>query len=271
MAPDSLADWRDPRPAVRSPVDGSARHCWRTGFRTRAASDRPPTGLVPVQSGAPRSLRPARVVRAPQLALRAGPGLQCAQPLLIITDAIRARSLLRRRRGRISSRRTRSTDHEHDREHPERNPGHDPGLHASRQDTLRDRTTVGDGGCACRDSGLARWDRWRVGHSSPSLLRKREAFFPERQIALVQNLGHDVRALLHVEIHEGRLAVLHFIQRRELARVRLDIGELAVVPDRAHEKWLFVLGCPIRELQPTWVLPSDMRQSFRLRGASRLQ
>ena len=102
MTPDSRAHWRDPRPAVRSPVDGSARHCWRTGFRTRAAS-----GLLPIGSGARPALR-LLVTRGRRawcdrrsLRFAQGLGLQRAQPLLVVTDAIRARSLLRRGRGRI--------------------------------------------------------------------------------------------------------------------------------------------------------------------------
>ena len=64
---------------------------------------------------------------------------------------------------------------------------------------------------------LARWDRWSVGHASPSLLREREAFFPERQIALVKNLGHDVRALLHVGNSQGTAFRPALVQRRQLA------------------------------------------------------
>ena len=96
--------------------------------------------------------------------------------------------------------------------------------------------------------------RRSVGHTSPPLLQEVEALLAERQIALVEHLRHDVRALVHLEVQQGRLAVLDLVERRQLGRVGLDVGELAVVPDRADEERLLVLRRAVDELQLAGIL-----------------
>ena len=46
--------------------------------------------------------------------------------------------------------------------------------------------------------------------------------------------------MLDLEVQQGRRPVLELIQRRQLGRVRLDVGELAVLPNGANVEWLLV-------------------------------
>ena len=57
---------------------------------------------------------------------------------------------------------------------------------------------------------------------------------------MVQDFRNDVGPVLHLEIHERWLSVLDFVQRWQFVRVRFDVRELPVVPDRPHIKRLFV-------------------------------
>ena len=62
-------------------------------------------------------------------------------------------------------------------------------------------------------------------------LRKCEALLPERQVALLQNLGYDIRTLLDLKVEEATACRPSLRREPELARFRLDVGELAVVPE----------------------------------------
>ena len=173
--------------------------------------------------------------------------LEHSQAVLIVTNAVRARRLHRSRCLRRARRRIGATDDQHDREHADSDTSHHPRLNATRQNTARNGAVIHDG-------------RWRrvtfdarslrcVGHTSPPLLQEVESFLAERQVTLVQHLGHHVRALMHLEVQKGRLAVFDLIERRQFARVCLDVGELPVVPDRPDEERLFVFGGAVYELQ----------------------
>ncbi len=63
-------------------------------------------------------------------------------------------------------------------------------------------------------------------------------------------------------------AVLHLVERRQLVRVGLDVGELAVVPDRADEERLLVLGRAVHELQVDRDTAADTWRSLRSRDGS---
>src|SRR5205814_4309910 len=91
---------------------------------------------------------------------------------------------------------------------------------------------------------------------------ERKAVLAEREIPTLEHLRHDVRAALHLEIDERWLTILHLVQGRKLLGVRLDIGELPVVPDGTDQERLLVLGRAERELQRGRILASEARHGF---------
>ena len=187
--------------------------------------------------------------------------LEQSQAVLIITNAVCTRRLHGSRRLGGPRGRIWTPDDEHDREHADGNAGHHPRLNAARQDATRNRAMIRDGG------------RWRIAldarsrrgvcHTSPPLLQELESLFAECQIALVQHLRHDVRAFMHLEVQKGWLPVFDLIERRQFARVRLDVRELPVVPNLADEERLFALQGAVGELELRWILLLVRGDGFR--------
>ena len=60
----------------------------------------------------------------------------------------------------------------------------------------------------------------RVGHGYRSRCANGEPRLAEREVAALEHLRHDVGAVLHLEVHERRLAVLQLVERRQLASRR---------------------------------------------------
>src|SRR5262249_12378213 len=79
--------------------------------------------------------------------------------------------------------------------------------------------------------------------------RERESLFPDRQISALQHFWNDVRAVLDFEVHECRSVVDLFVECWKFARFSLDVCELAVMPNRTHEKRLFELRRSVHELE----------------------
>src|SRR5262245_50464809 len=95
------------------------------------------------------------------------------------------------------------------------------------------------------------WQRHQPWSAS---LLKGEPFFAECQVTSLEDLRDDVRVAAHLEIDDGRSAVLELVQGRQLLGFGLDVGELAVVPDGFDEEGLLVLRRPVSELQTSRVL-----------------
>jgi hypothetical protein len=96
----------------------------------------------------------------------------------------------------------------------------EPGLSAARENAAWRCAPVAHRRCARR---LFR-------HDSPSLL-KLELVLTKRQIPTVDDLRHHVGAVPDLEVYERRLAILQFVKRWQLTGLRLDVGELPIVPD----------------------------------------
>ena len=115
--------------------------------------------FTPLSIGRDRILRRRRLrvvvrhrldVRRRRGRLRISHRLRFEQPqsVLIVTNAVGARSLHGRRRRRWSRRWIRTSDDQHDRQHANGDARHHPGLHAAGQNASRNRTMVRD----CRRS-----------------------------------------------------------------------------------------------------------------------
>src|SRR5712675_30156 len=81
------------------------------------------------------------------------------------------------------------------------------------------------------------------------LLRERESGLAQREIAALDHLWDDIRAVADLKIHQRGRTVLDFVERGQLGRVGSKVRELAVVPDGPNQERLFVFGCAEHELQ----------------------
>jgi hypothetical protein len=59
---------------------------------------------------------------------------------------------------------------------------------------------------------------------------KLDLLFTDGEIAVVQLLGHGVKAIAEIEVDERTLLVLHLIERRSLLELAAQVGELVVAP-----------------------------------------
>src|SRR5688572_621368 len=92
--------------------------------------------------------------------------------------------------------------------------------------------------------------------TSPALLEL-PAILAERQITALENLRDDVGAVLHLEVHDGWLSILQFVEGRQFAGVGLDVRELPVMPDGTHQERFLVLRRTECELKRRWVRLSE--------------
>ncbi len=137
------------------------------------------------------------------------PLVEDSQPVLVV-----AHTLGRRRRvggvdgPRRFDRRFGSSREHDDPQDDDRQSHHDPGLRPAREHAAGRGALVGNR----RGAGYV------VGHGLPPLL-KREAILAEREISTLNHLRNHVGSALHLEVDDCRLAVLHLVERRELAGV----------------------------------------------------
>ena len=61
------------------------------------------------------------------------------------------------------------------------------------------------------------------------------------EIAIIDDLGHDVSAIFQLEGDEIGLAVLHLVDGELFRSRRLDVGELVIVVDRRNIEGLVIV------------------------------
>src|SRR5690242_16320172 len=87
------------------------------------------------------------------------------------------------------------------------------------------------------------------------LLRNVEFLFADLHVRPIENLRYEVQAIgPEFKLDQVRLAVLHLVQRGSFLRVRPDIRELVVVPDRLYVEWRLVLFKGVSELHRVGII-----------------
>ena len=180
----------------------------RSGLRREGPGPRA-GGARPLRHGILRELE-LRLLRGEPLRLLLNPSLVLLNPLLIrIDDGGRRGGLGRRPRLR------RRSGERHDARHHDGDADDEPLLQVPWHDARGDGTMIGDR--ARRRCGRRRLRL--IASTTYALLPRVDALEDpplgaEHQIATVENLRHDVRAVADFEVHQVRRAVFQFVERR---------------------------------------------------------
>src|SRR5882724_2882120 len=108
-----------------------------------------------------------------------------------------------------------------------------------------------------------------------NLAGERQLLLADGEIARIDDLGHDVDAVLELKGHEVGFPILDFIERRLFPSGAADVGERFVVVDRGNKERLPRGLCVERIVKPKFgrVGGTELADLFggpRLRGANLL-